>query len=571
MKSAPITTAETIYSGDINAIRADASGAAALSCHQQLGTIALGTNASNTQTLTITVNGTAIVIHFVTAIGSTANNVLIGASAAATSANLLAFLQNPFLTNTTQVAATTANQTLLSFLTFSQNGTSTVLGSNNKSAYAPLTSLSCSTTVTSGTYTAATLKVYVEPGICYVNGVQVKFLGGSSPAVTAPASNPRIDVLTIDSSGTLAWTTGAENASPSAPTYPANKIPLCELYNVVSETILNDYENQASGTGYILNDVRPMVENAFNPASVATDLIPDADNTRALGSLSKEWTNGYFKNNVYVNGLGVAISKYGGTGTDGALSITSGTTTISAASAYVEKNYTSMSITSTGNLAITSAFYGTSVTLRSQGNVTITTSSTSAITVNGIGGGPDGWVNADSPSSSTAGIGGAGGGSTTGRGAGSASASTGNQIVVAGTGLGALSPFTRWAPPGGNGSNGTTGGANGFSQGGGGGGGNGGGGLYIECGGAYNFTTGALNAGGATGGAAPHNTSGGLQGGCGGGGAGGNIIVLYFSLTADSGTYNVSGGAGGTNGFGAASGAAGANGLSYRGVNNYHA
>jgi len=34
-------------------------------------------------------------------------------------------------------------------------------------------------------------------------------------------------------------------------------VVLCEVYHVVGETALYDYENQQAGQGYIYNDVRP--------------------------------------------------------------------------------------------------------------------------------------------------------------------------------------------------------------------------------------------------------------------------------------------------------------------------
>jgi hypothetical protein len=106
----------------------------------------------------------------------------------------------------------------------------------------------------------------------------VLFLGGSTPTFTAPVSNPRIDLVTADSSGTIAIVTGAENASPAAPSYPANKMVLCEVYHVVGETALYDFANQQAGQGYVYNDVRPFLEPAYISASsqVASGLfIPD--------------------------------------------------------------------------------------------------------------------------------------------------------------------------------------------------------------------------------------------------------------------------------------------------------
>src|SRR5277367_6704134 len=230
-----------------------------------------------------------------------------------------------------------------------RSATSIVASSYNSILYSPATSFSASTTATGGSYTANTLKLYVEPGVVYVNGTEVYFSGGSTPAVTAPSSHPRIDVLTLDNTGTLAWTTGTENVSPSAPTYPANQLPICELYNVVSETALYDNANQTSGQGYIYNDVRPFLMYPINLAAVPDSIIPAADATYNLGSPSFEWNNVYAKAGIFVNGVGVSVAKFGGNGADGALTVTSGTTTINCANAaVVVKNYSSISITGTG-------------------------------------------------------------------------------------------------------------------------------------------------------------------------------------------------------------------------------
>src|SRR3990167_2203578 len=66
--------------------------------------------------------------------------------------------------------------------------------------------------------------------------------------------------------------------------------------------------------------------------------------------------------------------KFGGSGSDGALSISSGTTDIDCGAAQlVVKNYTSISITSTGKLTFSNPHAnGTVVILKSQGNVTLT-------------------------------------------------------------------------------------------------------------------------------------------------------------------------------------------------------
>ncbi len=289
----------------MSAVRADAYGAGSLLVHQQLGAIALPTNPSNTQTLTPTINGTAVTITFVSSIGSTPGNVLIGGTAAATCANLIALLNQPQTSTSTGIALSAANQTLVGYLSWPLSGTTITPCSNNTTLYAPQTSFTASTTATGGSYAAATLKLYVEPGVFYIAGTRIIFAGGSTPAVTAPVSNPRIDVLSINSSGTLAWTTGTENASPVAPTYPSNQLPICELYNVVGETALYDNANQTAGQGYISNDVRTIAQPSMNWGVFSADLIPDADGTRNLGSGSFEWNNLYVKTGIYLNGASI--------------------------------------------------------------------------------------------------------------------------------------------------------------------------------------------------------------------------------------------------------------------------
>lgn len=89
----------------------------------------------------------------------------------------------------------------------------------------------------------------------------------SAPTITAPTTNPRIDILTIDSAGTLAWIVGTEASSPSAPwnSMPANKIPICLVYQKTTMTKVLDYEDKDTDAnqGYILADVRPFMKNGF--------------------------------------------------------------------------------------------------------------------------------------------------------------------------------------------------------------------------------------------------------------------------------------------------------------------
>lgn len=191
--------------------------------------------------------------------------------------------------------------------------------------------------------TTPDLQVYVEAGnVLFPNNNLIVFAGGNSPTFTAPTTNPRIDLLVMDSTGTLVRIAGTENASPVAPSYPRDVMVICEIYNRVSQTQIMDVT--ASGKGYIYKDSRPFLQQ------------------RETG--------------------------FGGTGADGALNITSGTTTLDFASANIlTKNYSSISITGTGQLAFSNpASDGSMAELKSVSDVTITSSATPAIDLRLMGG-----------------------------------------------------------------------------------------------------------------------------------------------------------------------------------------
>lgn len=78
---------------------------------------------------------------------------------------------------------------------------------------------------------------------------------------------------------------------------------------------------------------------------------------------------------------------FGGDGSDGALSISSGTTTLDlGGAAVVVKNYTSISITGDGKLAFSNpGDNGTIIILKSQGDVVITSSTVPCIDAAGMG------------------------------------------------------------------------------------------------------------------------------------------------------------------------------------------
>ncbi len=450
--------------------------------------------------------------------------------------------------------------------------------------------------------TTPDLTLKVESGVCFIGTTKVVFAGGNSPSFTAPTTNPRIDLLTIDSAGVLARVVGTEAASPSIPAYPADKVVLCEVFNRVGQTTIRDTDT--AGQGYIQRDTRPFLGGTFVSSDAQVDaaaaiqiskirknshVTPEIDNTYDLGSSALQWREvravKVFKNNVEVGG------KFGGTGADGALSISSGTTTLSFASAKIlVKNYTSISITGTAVLAFSTPHdEGSTAIIRSQGNVTITSTTVPAVDTRsmgglggaagsggnfktttrggigkGVGGGRGGFtqgLTATGSTDSVGGAGGGGGGSITIGSDGGAGAKVADENGVSMGGWGgntvpALSPSKSFAFPGGGGGGGAGGQDENGQQAAGGAGGRGGGGLVIECGGALDISS-TFNSSAADGSAG--SGSAGAAGGGGGGGAAGQTLILYATLTANTATFTKTGGAAGGGGSGTrANGGAGA-------------
>lgn len=262
-----------------------------------------------------------------------------------------------------------------------------------------------------------------------------------------------------------------------------------------------------------------------------------------------------------------AGSGFGGDGSDGALNISSGVTTLDLGGASVfVKNYTSISITGTGGLAFSNPNPGgTIVIIKSQGDVTISSTQpgidlSGMGAANGIGGpvttnGTDGTVANEI----------LGGDASQGR---RGVYQTGVLATVPG-GVGyTLKPFYLinsnriyrksifiTVGSGGGGGGGGYNGSGGNAAGG--NGGRGGGGLYLECRGALNFTgtISVVGLNGSDGGNSNNNGDGAAGGG--GGGSAGMAVILCNTITSQSGTITINGGNGGNGGNGAGAGTGG--------------
>lgn len=271
---------------------------------------------------------------------------------------------------------------------------------------------------------------------------------------------------------------------------------------------------------------------------------------------------------VLIDGV-VASVKFGGDGSDGVLNATSGTTTLDLASQSIAVfNYTSVNISLGATVTFQNpAAGGTIILFKSQGDVTIA----GTLDAQGFGGGEASTATTNflEDHSGTSGlVGDVGNGINVGaNGAGGTAGSTYIQLekvmltneedklhrkdIIFMDQYGQTAPTIGGTGEDGNGSTGGTGGTVGST-------GNHGAFLALECNGALDFsgTIDISGEGGGVGGVGNDGgdgNSGAGGGGGGGGGCGGNggfAIVLYNTLTANTGTVDSSGGTGGTGGAG---------------------
>ena len=264
------------------------------------------------------------------------------------------------------------------------------------------------------------------------------------------------------------------------------------------------------------------------------------------------------------------IQSFSGDGSDGALSLSSGTTNIDLGAAQVViKQYTSVSITGTGQVTTSNPHAnGTILIIKSQGGVTMTSSVIPNFDMSGMGGaaGTGGAIstsgtnqinnpgtdavatitNFQGDTSNSNGKGGAGSAVT----GGAAGAIFGNLFMYTLSDVALTNRRITIAPGfGGGGGAGGQSQFNGSSAGA--AGGRGGGALVIQCGGALNFTsTLGIDVSGKNGSSAANISTSGQTGAGGGGGGGGSgmCLILYNTLTAATGTVNAKGGTGGAGG-----------------------
>lgn len=232
--------------------------------------------------------------------------------------------------------------------------------------------------------------------------------------------------------------------------------------------------------------------------------------------------------------------KFGGTGADGPLTVSSGNTNIDLGNAaFFTKNYSSISITGTGSITfINPNSAGTVISILCSGNATLTSSTLPYFDTSGCGA-AGGAINTNGTTANEV-------LDATAHGDGTAYSSTTTPFYL--TASTKLYKKAIYITPG-SGGKGSANGASGSGQ----LGGRGGGAFYMEVAGTLNMTgTGGVSVAGK-----PGLTGTGSSGGSGGGAAGWGVI-LYNTAGTITGNINDAGGTGGTGGPTTGAGGAGA-------------
>lgn len=109
------------------------------------------------------------------------------------------------------------------------------------------------------------MTVIVDGGNIQFNNTITIQTSQTSPTITAPISNPRIDRIVIDNeTGVLARVAGTEAASPAAPALPFNTIPVCQILLQTTTTEIVDS---------MITDERPSVSYIPTEVVLATPIL----------------------------------------------------------------------------------------------------------------------------------------------------------------------------------------------------------------------------------------------------------------------------------------------------------
>lgn len=85
------------------------------------------------------------------------------------------------------------------------------------------------------------MTVRVDAGILWSGGSLTEVAAQSTASVSAPSSNDRIDRVVLNpSDGSVEIVSGTESSTPSAPSIPSDRVPLCQFRLSTGEASIND-------------------------------------------------------------------------------------------------------------------------------------------------------------------------------------------------------------------------------------------------------------------------------------------------------------------------------------------
>jgi hypothetical protein len=133
------------------------------------------------------------------------------------------------------------------------------------------------------------LRLRLNPGTLITAGGLVAWIAQQdTTALTAPVTNPRIDVAALDTTtGAVSWVAGTEAASPTVPTVPAGKAAAWAVYLRVGATAIDRFAVDIGTNSYLYRDLRRAIAAGGGGAVGGAPAL-------TLGTANTDGTSGLF-------------------------------------------------------------------------------------------------------------------------------------------------------------------------------------------------------------------------------------------------------------------------------------
>lgn len=141
------------------------------------------------------------------------------------------------------------------------------------------------------------MTVVVAAGKCVIDDVWYSYAGGTTSAFTAPSTNPRIDLVALDSAGSLVVVPGTEASTPARPP-TKGVLPIAFITLAVGQTKITDAH---------VTDARPFLRSN---TTVRRHYAATATASQTTFNLPFSYRPGSHSLTVVVDGLTLAESEY---------------------------------------------------------------------------------------------------------------------------------------------------------------------------------------------------------------------------------------------------------------------